>query len=397
MALNNNQITEVLASAIEQATGATDIDALDVKGIIDNGTPVGENGFTLTKEKFTGALCDVIIKNWFKDTSYRSAYNDPFFVDSDEFGAYVQAIQMKYPEAENSHAWNDMGSKSDPVTIGTYKVYIPEITSFMFGKTVSYEINISVTGEQWDTAFNSASELNAFVNYIYMMVDNAIVMHLEEMDYLNRNNFIAEKIKYAKSEGAKGIHYINLVSEYNTVFGTSLTKAQFIQKAECIVWAHEYIRLMSDRFTKMSKLFNTEAIDRFTPKERQVLITLADFEAMGDTRTITSLGYTYEQFVSLLPNHITVPYWQGSGESYSLSDTSAINLTCNDETEISQTGIVAILVDKWAVSHTIKKRRTVAKYFEPEDITTMFNQFRDQYSTDLSCNGIIFGLEELAS
>ena len=38
-------------------------------------------------------------------------------------------------------------------------------------------------------------ELRSFVAYILMMVDNALVVHIEDMGNMNRNNFIAEKYK----------------------------------------------------------------------------------------------------------------------------------------------------------------------------------------------------------
>lgn len=393
MALNNNQITELLTTALAQATGGADISALDVKNVIDNGTPVGENGVVLTKEMFTNALVDTIVKYWFKDSSYRSGYSDPFFVDSEEYGAYISTIRMKLPEVDKAKNWNDMGSTEEPVTVGCYKVVLPQFTNYLFGKTVSFSVDISITGSQWDTAFNNASALNELVAYVHMVLDNAIVCHLEDMDYLNRNNFIAEKLKYASGSNAKGIHYINLVADYNAKFGTTYTKAQFLSKKECIAHAVATIKLYSDRFTKMSKLFNTEQADRFTPKNRQVLEVLADFESTA-TSILGNDSYNYN-IVSLGENHVTVPYWQGSGEAYDMADTSFVNLKLNDGAEVEQSGIVAILVDKYAISHTIKQRRQIVKYFDVEDITTTFCQFRDMYATDVSCNGIIFGIEEL--
>lgn len=392
MALNNNQIQDVLAKAISQATGGaavvgTNIQPLDLKDIIDNGTPVdGENGFTLTREKFTGALLDVIIRNWFKDSSYRSSYSDPWFIDSESFGAYVQAVSMEYPSSHASHVWSDFDNSTTKV--GQYDLYIPVIEATIYGSTVSWEVNVTITGSQWDTAFKSEADLNAFVTYIYMMVDNAIVMHLEEMDYANRNNFIAEKISYTKKTTAKGVHVVNLVEEYAKLTGaTSLTAANYLKDSKAVSHGSTLLKLYSDRFTKMSSLFNTEGKKRFTPKDRQVIEVLADFEAIA---TAVQGNDAYNLNIVTLPNHVSVPYWQGSGEKYDFDSTSAINIKTNDGTTVTQSGIVAILADKWAIAHTIKQRRVVAKNFEPEDLVTTFNQFKDHYSTDVSQNGVIF-------
>lgn len=382
MALNNNQITAVLNKAVAQATGSA-IAELDLKNIIDKGNDASVIG---TKEKFTGALLDVIITNWFRDSSYRSSYSDPYFVDSDEFGAYVQSISMQYPQAHASHAWNDFDNTTTKV--GQYDVYIPVINAEIYGKTVSWEINVTITGEQWTTAFKSEADLSTFVAYVHMMIDNAIVMHLEEMNYANRNNFLAEKIAYSKSSGATGVHVINLVEEYAKVTGaTSLTTANYLKSAPAVSHGSSVIKLYSDRFTKMSKLFNTQARDRFTPKDRQVIEVLADFESIISS---VQANDSYHYNIVELPTHVSVPYWQGSGTKYDFADTSKINIKTNAGTNVTQTGIVAFLADKWAISHTIKKRRSVAKYFEPEDLTTTFNQFRDMYSTDTTQNAVIF-------
>lgn len=411
MALNNNQVATVLNEAVALSTGipltikvpkpngqeGETIDqvvtSLNLQNIIDVGNDPNVIG---TKESFTKALLNVVIKNWFSDTTYRGQYKDHFFVDSEEFGAIVQSIHMEYPEAQTSHAWNDFSpsSSGQRATVGTYDVYVPVIHTQLFGKTVSWEIPISITDEQWDTAFHDASELSAFVNYIYMMVDNAIVMHLEEMDNMNRNNFIAEKLAYAATSGVKGVHKINLIQLYKDATGvtTIKTPAAFLKDESAVRWMASQFSLYSDYMKKMSKNFNTAEYDRFTPVDRQVFLLNSNVDKR--IRSVAMANTFNPQYLDL-KGYDTVPYWQSTG-NYGFNDVTNINVTTSTGTAINQSGIIGILVDKYAIMHTIKKRRVAVKYFEPEALTTSFNQFRDQYSNDLTQNAIVFTLEQIS-
>lgn len=389
MALNNNQVATVINSAVAMSTGAETIANMTLKEIIDTG-----NDATVisTKENFTKALCNVIIKNWFTDSAYRSEYSDPWLVDSEQFGGIVQNISIDYPSAQPSHAWNDF--ENGVSKVGQYDVYIPVINTQLYGKSVSWEIPVTVTGEQWDTAFKSESDLATFTNYIFMCVDNAIIMHLESLDFANRNNFMAEKISYAKTPETKGIHVINLVQLYHDNVDSAVTTTnKFLNDENCLRFACTKIAEISDYFTKMSTLFNTAGKNRFTPKSRQVLQLLSYFD-----KQIVNIARanTFHEELIKIPNFETVPYWQGSGEKYEFADTSKIIITdANTSEPVTQSGIVAFLADKWAIMHTIKSRRTAVKVYEPENLTTYFNQFRDMYMNDLTMNAVVFTVENV--
>lgn len=389
MALNNNQVASVVNAAVAQATGS-ELQNLNLQGIIDTGNDPSVIG---TKENFTKALCNVIVKNWFTDSAYRSSYNDPWLVDSEQFGAIVQSISIEYPEAQPSHAWNTF--ESGTTKVGQYDVYIPVVHSQLFGKSVSWEIPLTITDEQWDTAFKNASELSTYVNYVHLGVDNSIVMHLEELDFANRNNFMAEKIAYANAHVGEGIHVINLLEAYNTETNETVsTVKEFLNSEKCLRFACTKIAEISDYFTKMSKLFNTAERKRFTPRDRQVLQLLTHFDKQINN---VARANTFHENIIKMPLFETVPFWQSSGTKYSFDDVSTIDIAIDsDGSTIKKSGIVAFIADKWAIMHTIKSRRTAVKPFEPEALTNFYNQFRDQYMNDLTMNAVVFTIEATA-
>lgn len=389
--LNNNQVASIVNEAVAMATGHEAVDTLDLSAIIDNGN---DSTIIGTKEQFTNALTNVISKRWFTDSSYRSQTSDVFFEDSEKFGAIMEAVSIEIPEAKESHAWKDFKPVSGtPATVGVYDVMLPIVHTQLYGKSISYEVQIAITNEQWDSAFNSASELAKFVNYVFVQVDNALVLHLETMSMANRNDFISEKYQYSIESGSTGVHVVNLVEEYAKSVDptTSISASTFLNSQTMLASATEFIKNYVEYMQKMSEAFNTAHYKRFTPKDRLVCQILGAFENKL-LRVATS--NTYHDYIVSLPLHESIPYWEGSGTSFDFDSVSSIDVkdANGDTTTIS--GVVGLLADKWAIMHTIRNHRIASKYFDPEALTLYFYQNRDQYMTNLTMNGIVFVVQD---
>ena len=394
MAINNNQIYTLLRGAYADALGGDNLANLKIEDLTDFGDLLGN--IVLEKEAFTKALIVQCARNWFTDTSYRTMYKDPFFEDEREYGAIIQMISATAPEVQESHAWQTF--TSGVTTVGTYTVYIPLIESKLYGKTASWELPVSITDEQWDDAFRSASDLADFTAYIMMIIDNVIVCHLEDMNATNRNNFIVEKIKAQGDANIDGVHKINLVDLYNEERNASIATAEdFLKNADCMRFASAKIDEFSKYFSKMSALFNTEGKARFTPDDRKVIQVVKKFaSAMAEVSYATTFNAEYVK----LPNYEEVPFWQGFGTSAKWDDVTAIKVTegsGNSATEATYSGVVALLADKWAIMHTIRKHRVAVVRHDPEALTSYFFQYRDSFMNNLGMNGLVFTVEDASS
>ena len=392
--LNNNAVYTVVNAARTQALGGgstQQIAALDIHDIIDAG---GSSDVIGSVESFTKALINVLVKNWFTDTSYRSSYVDPFFEDEARFGAITQLISVTVPEVKASSNWTSITSGT--TALGQYTIYLPVVDTKYYGKSASFELPIAITGNQWNTAFKSEDELRNFVSYILMCVDNALVVHLEDMSNMNRNNFIAEKYKAATAvTPTPGVHVVDLLGGFVAAHGDTtkdFAVADFLDSQEALIYAAEQIALYSDYIGKMSTMFNTANKARFTPDDRKVLQVLSAFEKRMQFHALSDV---YHDELAALPGHQSVAYWQGFGNGGSWSEVSKIivkptSYTEGDATTVSN--VVAFLADKWAVMHTIIEHRVAAQRFEPEDITQYYYQFTDRYLNDLTQNAIVFVL-----
>lgn len=393
--LNNNAVYSVVNAARAQALGGGSDEAiasLDLSAIIDAG---GDATVIGSREAFTKALINVLVKNWFTDTSYRSSYTDPFFEDSARFAAITQMISVQVPAVKASSQWTAVTSGT--TTVGTYTLYLPIVDTKYYGKSDSWEIPIAITGNQWNTAFRSEDELRSFVSYILMMVDNALVVHLENMSNMNRNNFIIEKYKAATAGSpTPGVHVVDLLGGFVAAHGNTtqdFSVADFLDSQEALIYAAEQIALYSDYIGRMSEMFNLENKARFTPDDRKVLQVLSAFEKRMQFHALSDV---YHDELASLPGHQSVAYWQGFGNGGTWSEVSKIigkpsSYESGNATTVSN--VVAFLADKWSVMHTIVEHRVAAKVFEPEDITQYYYQFTDRYLNDLTQNAIVFILK----
>ena len=384
--LSNAQIKDLVNTAYKQFTGKEDIATpLDLTAFCDMGAEsIGDN-----RERFTNALIGVITKNWFLDTSYRSQYNDIFYEDNERFGAIIQAISVEAPEAKDNEAWKDF--ESGVSKVGQYTVYLPIVSTKYYTKSSSWAIPITISWEQWDTAFHNETELTSFVNYVFMVVDNALVQHMEDMNDENRNNFISEKIAYSKNPEAKGVHVVDLVAEYVKEKGitNTYTRLQALNDREFLSFASAKMSEYIGYFRKQTALFNTEQKVRFTPEERLACQILSLFESK-----MTSVGYAntfHDEFIKL-PNHQTVSWWQSAGD-LSFDDVSRINIK-NGNTTTEATGIVGLICDKWAIVHTIRSNRVGSQNFDIENITHYEYQHRDSYINNLTMNAVVFTMND---
>lgn len=392
--MNDNSISTVLNLAFQQSVGETSVGKLGIGDFIDTGKAFTD--FTLSRELFTKALIEVLFRNIFTDSDYSEVYKDPFFKDSAEFGAIMQAIHVELPTVEPSLAWQDFSINT---TVGSYTVYIPTVVTKLYDKSDSWQIPLWISDEQLATAFRSEDEVRSFVSYLFLSAKNAVTKHLEIMNEANRNNFIAQKVDYASSVDATGFHVINLADAYvNEVLGGAsklaedLTPETFMANKDMLIFGARKILEYTTYLQKMTVLFNTEGAERFTPRERLVVQILNYFEKAYNSIARSS---TFHDELIKFPEYQEVAFWQGFGDG-SFADLSSIDVSYGsglDEKEVAKSGIVAFVCDEYAIMHTIKKHRVASRVFEPEALTAYYYQFRDSYANNLSLNALVFTVE----
>ena len=387
---NNNNAYLLYRTALSNMKGGADIVTEDLSDFVDGGTAynaIQEMGV----DQFYKALIAAGVKNYFTDQEYREDREDPFFMSSRTFGAVIANIHAEAPAVQASHAWNTFVSGT--TTLGTYTIFTALVSEQLFGLSSSYELPIAINDEQMKDCFTSEEALEDFNAYIMVVASNALKQHRKDQSAMNRANWIGEKLAYAASQGATGIHKINLLDLYRAETGdTSITTAEaFNSTNACLRFAaaamDEYMGYMKEQTT----LFNVGGKTRFTPTDRLVCQVNSKWE-----KKVESVSYSdaYNIDYVRLPFYQPVSCWQGMGKTAAWDDVTAIDVTTSSGETVKQSGIVAIMVDRMAIAYCLRSDRVAVTRFDPEAITQYYYQFRNQLYNDLTLNGIVFTVED---
>ena len=406
--IDNASAYSLVNAAYKQAVGSEAVNTLTLDDFADSG--VAYASLSAGRDKFVKALIDQVV-NFYSDYSYKNNYNDPYYVESRRYANIVQMLSAKAPEVQESHAWKNLAPYDDQgttkkVTIGTYEVNPPIVDSVYYTKTISWELPIAITEEQLVDAFKSGEELRGFVDWIFVVVENALIQHREDMNAANRNAFIADKILYAGGVGAQGIHVVNLLTEYNAQRGKSIaTVAAFMADPEAMRFASAQMLLYTKYLKKQSTLFNTRGLVKFVPEGRLVTEINSAFES---ALFETAYSDTYHDEMVRLSEYYSTPYWQGFGVNAAAGESTPATYAAGFDQvtkidvsvaagDVSKSGIVALMADKYAIMHTIRNERVASQYFSMENITLYAYQNRDAYMENLGQNAVVFTVEAPAT
>lgn len=406
--IDNASAYQIVNAAYRQAVGDAAVDTLTLDDFADGGVAFGS--LQMSRDTFVKALIDQVV-NFYSDYSYKNNYNDPYYVESRRYASILQMLSAKAPEVQESHNWKNLAPTTSQgvttkVTIGTYEVNPPEVSSYYFTKTNSWELPLAMSEERLEDSFKSGEEIRGFVDWIFVIVENALIQHREDMNAANRNAFIADKILYANSQGAQGIHVVNLLTEYNAQRGKQIaTVAAFMADPDAMRFASAQMLLYTKYLKKQSTLFNTRGLVKFVPEGRLVTEVNSAFES---ALFETAYSDTYHDEMIRLTDYYSTPCWQGFGiNAAATQSTAATQAAAFDQVtkidvsvaagDVSKSGIVALMADKYAIMHTIRGERVASQYFSMENVTLYAYQNRDSYIENLGQNAVVFTVEPPAN
>lgn len=393
------QIATLVNSVNSEIIGAESVLEENLSNVVD----VGKAVFSATSyDAYVKALVDHIGKVIFVDRKY-SGELAALYRDNWEYGAVMEKVYVtELPEAVENESWKlEDGASYDP---NVFKQ--PKVGAKFYNKKTTFEVDLSIADIQVRSAFDSATQLNAFISMLMNSVDTAINIRLEGLSERVINTLIANTVyndipDLAPQKG--GIKAVNLLKEYNTAMGltgaSALTVADALYTPEFIRFASYTISRYVKRIEKPSKLFNCGGLVRHTPADMQHLILLSDFKSAAD---IWLQSTTFNDQFTALPKSESIAYWQGSGTDYSFSSISKIDVDIVDPSNEASTvrvqwgGVLGVLFDHWAGGITNDKRRVTSNYNAKAEFTNMFYKQDANYFVDLNENCVVFFIGEAA-
>ena len=373
------QVYDFINSIARQAYGEDAIQATDLTGLIAMGDFVLSS--ETTKDPYLNTFVDRIGKTVVGVRAYRRK-NKSVMMNTFEYGSVMQKISIEPFTAKKGEHWD----LADGKTLGTWELAKPKARQKLFSGLTTWQCDVSIPDFQLKSAFTSPEKMSAFIDAVFMTMDNTLEVDLEQYEGMAYCNFIAEKIYHQANEGT-GVHVVYLLQDYNSEFGASLTAEQALHTLDFYKYSTQQVKLWLTRMERMSELFNLDAMKRFTPRSEARVTLLTDFVSGVDTYLQSD---TFHNELTALPYYTEVPYWQGSGQEYGFGELSAIDITTSSGNVVKQGGVIGLISDIEAVGMTCDNRRTKSAYDANTEITTYFNKADIRYYNDMSENGIVF-------
>lgn len=372
------QLKEIVNTVTGEVLGKDNLVAEDLSNLVDVGNEIIN---TDNVDNYVKKLIDRIGKVIFVNRLYAGGVPS-VLMDSWEFGSIVEKISADMPEADENDSWN----LQDGTTYSQDTFYQPKVSAKFFNSKVTFDVKLSFTTQQVKESFSSVNELNAFLSMLETGVKNSMTVKLDSLIMRTINNMTAQTLYKGQA-----MQKVNLLTGYNALTGQQLTASKALLDKEFLKYASLVIKQYQARITKMSTLFNQGSKARFTNINDLHTVLLSDF---ADSAEVYLMSDTYHNDTVSLPQHETVPYWQGSGKTYAFTDTSTINVKINDGTKtakaVTQSGIVGVMFDTNALGVSNLNQRTTTAYNARAEFYTNFYKMDAGYFNDLNENFVVF-------
>lgn len=382
------QLHALVNQTTQEVLGETAVLQEDLSNVVDIGKQIVD---TDNVDAYVKKLVNHIGKAVFVNRLYSGGVPS-VMMDSWEYGSILEKVTADLPKATENKSWD----LDDGVDYSPNVFYKPSVSAKFFNSKVTFEIPMSFTELQVKQSFSNANQLNGFISMLLTSIENAMTVKLDALIMRTINNMTAETL-YAELKGASGaldftktsVKAVNLLKLFNDgqTSANKTTKDKALTNPAFIRFAAYQIGLYTDRMSKISTLFNVGGKERFTPKDMLHTILLADFAKAS----VTFLGAdVYNAENVALPQHETVPYWQGSGTGYAFGDISKIDVKTSSGNTVTTDGILGVMFDRNALGVTNLDRRVTTNYNPKAEFYNNFYKFDSGYYNDLNENFVVF-------
>lgn len=372
------QLKDIVNSVSSEVLGKEDVLTEDLTNLVDVGNEIIDSE---NVDNYVKKLIDRIGKVVFVNRLYAGGVPS-VLMDSWEFGSIVEKISADMPEADVNDSWN----LQDGQTYSQDTFYQPKVSAKFFNSKVTFDVKLSFTTQQVKESFTSVNDLNAFISMLETGVKNSMTVKLDGLIMRTINNMTAQVIN-----GGQAMQKVNLLEQYNSTSGNKLTADTALQDKDFLKFASLIIKKYQARITKMSTLFNQGEQARFTNTTDLHTVLLSDF---ADSADVYLMSDTLHNDIVSLPQHETVPYWQGSGKTYGFNDISTIDVKIDTGNktpkEIKQNGVLGVMFDTNALGVSNLNQRTTTAYNARAEFYTNFYKMDAGYFNDLNENFVVF-------
>lgn len=373
------QVYSLVNDATKEVLGEQALVEEDLSNVVSVGEQIANMNLY---DKYVGALLNRIAKSIFSIRAY-SGRAPSVLMDAWEFGSIVQKVHMKLPDAEENESW----SLVDGATYEENQFYKPQVSVKLWNHKTTFEIPLSIAEEQLKQSFLSASEMARFVAMLYQGVENSMTLKFDTLIMRTINNFIGATIQ----DGTNGLTKIHLLTEYNSIYGTSLTSANCLYDKGFLRYTAFRMKQIATRLSVYSTLFNLGGTEKHTPRDMLKIVLHETLDA-GVSAFLQS--DTFHEELVKLPVADVVPYWQGSGTTFALADTTKIDVdvldTSGTKQHVTEDYIIGVMFDRESLGVTGYNRRVPSKWVAKAEFYNYWYKEDAGYFNDYNENFVVF-------
>lgn len=381
---------QLINSAVQQATGRSDLVATDTSSFVT----VGETILRTGTENVLSAISMVLTKTIFSSRPYMGKLQS-MDVSPERYGMQTRKITALEHPFEQTTSWNTQLSPNqlaDGQSIDMYKIRKPQAVQLNFYGTKVLQNHITKFREQLSPAFHNEGEFNAFWSEVMVSFNNELSLGAEAERRLILLNFMA-------GISSMGLMEVDLTKAYNDNFGTAYTRQQLLSTylESFMKFMAGYIEIWSDKLTDASVLYHanltTANIRRHTPKSKQKMIMFNPLFTSARTNVFPTLfNPSYLNIGKFEP----VNFWQSEKTPEQISITPNILDTATGASKTATTNValpyvIGLLWDVEALGTVPQFDYTsTTPYNDAGEYYNMYVHWRMNNYNDYTENAVLF-------
>jgi hypothetical protein len=385
-------VVNLTQEAVSQTMGTDymekigDFAGVDSYKLIDIGKDVLDGG---TVDVYAKKLLGLLGKMVIDAKSYEGAGIDSIFVDSFDWGSFVERVYFTPQDLIEDDMWNLIDGK---VYENDHKFFAPKVGAKLFEEAKSITTPISIVDEQLRTAFTGWDQMNAFLSGIRTNVENTITLALQAYAHMLIGCGIA-----VSSEGTgTAVHLLTeAISAGILEAGTTYEEARYIEAFN--IFCMERIKTIRDNMRIYSSAYNNGEIPTFTNDEDNKMILLSQFE---NSLKFQGKRQVYNLDQIGIGEYETTPMWQGLRQTTEGTTTNfawdvvssvSINADASNKLGLGTSAIkvddvAGIIFDHRAMGVCPYRRKVTSQYTASADFWNEFHHLLVNYILDTNFN-----------
>lgn len=374
------QISNIVNDSVKDALGKNyGVAKLDSSDIVSLGKAIANfNAY----EGFYKSLLNRLVKTVYFVRTYKGSSRS-VLRDEHEYGAFVQKVYYEMPDAVDNPTWDIPDGDGDYKQTSPYDVEgTIGVSALIYGGKGTWSLEVLRPVEQIKTAFLDVKAMSAFIDGIYLTIENAFKLEEERLVALAVNTAMADAIDGGKAR--------NLLAEYNAKYNQNLTPQTALVSADFLRFASMEINRTVDNMGIMSTAYNKAGYTTFTSKDNMVVEMLSQFASASDMYLQSD---TFHNELTKLPNYEKVPFWQSSGKSFDFEDCSSIAVEHDDlDNDVEQSGIICFIHDVENVACYFGNRRSWELFNPRSEVMIHGEKAEKGFAVDNHANAEVFYL-----